>query len=85
LMPTAERRNYRTRAEVFTRVVAWLRSLRSPAVGVPDELAERSVGTRILKHLMRRCLVKKLPEGWLPTRVLINDVYLPTLRERETF
>ena len=82
-MPTVERRNYQARARLVIQLVAWLRTLQSPAPQVPEEIADQSVATRILKRLALLSLVRKSPDGWLPNSVLRQPDNLFRVRENE--
>ena len=68
----AERRNLQNRADTLRRVLTWIQRERTPVACVPRYLANHEAGTRILKHLATRGLVRSTQEGWLPRPVLLK-------------
>ena len=68
----AERRNLQSRADTLRRVLTWIQREHTPVACVPRYLANPEVGTRILKQLATRGLVRSTQEGWLPQPVLLK-------------
>lgn len=70
------RRNIRSRSEVFARVVAWVRAQQAPVRAVPVEVADPTIASRILRQLAIRGLVRHLNAGWLPSLILTTEMPL---------
>ena len=67
-----ERRDFRTRADTMRRVLAWIRSQDHPVVCVPRHLATPDAGTRMLKQLAMRGLLRSTEEGWVAQPPLLD-------------
>jgi hypothetical protein len=72
----AERRNHQNRADTLRRVLTWIQREHRPVACVPRYLANPDVGTRILKQLATRGLVRSTHEGWMPRPVLLKPAPL---------
>ena len=72
----ADRRHFGRRAEVFSRVVEWIREQRIPGRSVPPGVTEAGAAQRILTRLAFRGLVRRVNGGWLPTPILLTSAEL---------